>query len=45
MAGFRLARHDHPPDRGRLGNAVHIRAGNVARDLQCPLWEVKLNSR
>jgi hypothetical protein len=28
-----------------LRNAVHIRAGNVARDLQCPLWEVKLMSR
>ena len=28
-----------------LGNAVHIRAGDVRRDLQCPLWEVKLVSR
>jgi len=28
-----------------LRNAVHIRAGNVPRDLQCPLWEVKLVSR
>lgn len=28
-----------------LRNAMHIRAGNVARDLQCPIWEVKLISR
>jgi len=42
---LRWPRHDHPPDRVGLRNAVHIRAGNMPRDLRCPLWEVKLVSR